>query len=831
VIIALYWWRAAVRRSWRQIAGLTLLCGLLGAVALGAVAGAWRTDTAYGRYLASSHVSDVFVNVPGKPPGLPELRPITLISSLPGITSHAAYLGLNGEPVVHGRVDLSFLTNSVNGTLDGEWYRQDRLTVLAGRLPPLGSTRQVMLTPRIARLFGARLGGRVTYAFRRVGAAGFPVGPQVTRSYRVAAIVEVPPALVDESDQAEGSILPPGATRQLLADYLYAWVGLRLDNGAAGIPALQHHLAELASTLQQEGLKTHHAITGLSFSINRPDVVHSQVQQSIRPEGIALSVFAVVAALAMLVLVGQGLAQMISRSATDLAVIRALGATRAHAALAVGLPGVVPVAGGVVLAVAGAIALSPLAPVGPVRRFDPVRGVQADWLILGPGALLMAVLLCGLLALLAIRSIRRRANQTAGRPSVIAGTAAAAGLPASAVIGSRNALEPGSGTRSVPVRSTLIGSITAVIAVVSAVVFGASLTGLISHPARYGWNWDVLIQAEGGYGSFTPGVMKQLIQGQPAVAGWSELAFTQLAVDGRIVPVVGIRHDLGAVQPPTTSGRPLSGANQIQLGTATLQQLGKQVGDSVTIGARPFTRTVTIAGTVTLPSFGLTTADHVSLGRGAMLPEATLLAAEGATGAQSKKSTQAQPALPSAVAIDLAPGTTAAQRALLVRRIVSASPDRTPGGTYELSPPPLAATVVNTQQMGGQPVVLALGLAAAALLSLALTVLSSVRRRRHEIALLKALGMTRVQLRAVIAWQTTLTLVIAVAIGGPLGIIVGRWAWHAFAGSLGAEPVSEVPLLLLILGLAAVVVAGNLLSSVPATLAARTPAALALRAE
>jgi len=40
VIIALYWWRTAVRRSWRQIAGLVLLCGLLGAVALAAVAGA-----------------------------------------------------------------------------------------------------------------------------------------------------------------------------------------------------------------------------------------------------------------------------------------------------------------------------------------------------------------------------------------------------------------------------------------------------------------------------------------------------------------------------------------------------------------------------------------------------------------------------------------------------------------------------------------------------------------------------------------------------------------------------------------------------------------------
>lgn len=666
----------------------------------------------------------MFVNVPGKPPGMPELRPITLISSLPGITSHAAYLGLNGKPVIHGRVDLSFETNSVNGSLDGEWYRQDRLTVLAGRLPPLGSTSEAMVTPAIARLFGARPGGRVTYAFRRVGPEGVPAGPQYTRSYRVAAIVEVPPALVDQSDQAEGSILPPGTTRQLLADYVYAWVGLRLDNGAAGIPALQHHLAELASALQQEGLKAHHEITGLSFPINRPDVVHSQVQQSIRPEGIALSVFAVVAALAMLVLVGQGLAQMISRSAADLAVIRALGAPpcacRAGREPARGGPG-----GGRRGPGRGRSDSALTARAGrAVRRFDPVRGAQADWLILGPGALLMGVLLCGLLALLAIRSVRRRANQAAGHPSLIAGTAAAAGLPASAVIGSRNALEPGSGTRSVPVRSTLAGSIAAVVAVVSAAVFGASLTGLISHPARYGWNWNVLIQAEGGYGSFTPGVMKRLIRGQPAVAGWSELAFSQLAVDGRVVPVLGIRRDLGVVQPPTTSGRPLSGPDQIELGTATLGQLGKRVGDSVTIGTAPFTRTVTIAGTVTLPSFGLTTADHVSLGRGAMLPEATLLTAESATGAHAKTGAQAQPSLPSAVAIDLAPGTTAAQRAQLVHRIVSANPDRTPGGTYEVRHA-LAATIVNTEQMGGQPVVLALGLAGPSACS------ARARRARH----------------------------------------------------------------------------------------------------
>src|SRR5580698_5088935 len=107
--------------------------------------------------------------------------------------------------------------------------------------------------------------------------------------------------------------------------------------------------------------------------------------------------------------------------------------------------------------------------------------------------------------------------------------------------------------------------------------------------------------------------------------------------------------------------------------------------------------------------------------------------------------------------------------------------------------------------MGGQPLALGLGLAAAAVLSLTLTVLSLVRRRRRELALLKAIGMTRGQVRAVVAWQTTLTLLIAVLIGGPLGIIGGRLAWHAFAGSLGVVPLVEVPLLPLIGGLAILV--------------------------
>jgi hypothetical protein len=89
----LYWWRASVRGCWRSALAVALVGGLLGAVALAAVAGARRTSSAYGRYLASVNASDVLVSTPGRLPGVPAGQLIRLISRLPGVTSSAAFLG------------------------------------------------------------------------------------------------------------------------------------------------------------------------------------------------------------------------------------------------------------------------------------------------------------------------------------------------------------------------------------------------------------------------------------------------------------------------------------------------------------------------------------------------------------------------------------------------------------------------------------------------------------------------------------------------------------------------------------------------------------------
>jgi hypothetical protein len=170
--VAWYAARATWRSCWRTALVVALIGGLLGAVALGALAGARRTDSAYGRYLGSVNASDVLVDVPG-----PELPVIREIEHEPGALSTAAWLGLNGEPVIDGKIDDSFLTDGIQGSLDGEFYRQDRLTVLAGRLPPPGATDEMVLTPSMASTFHLTVGDHMTWAFyQNVLVNGLPTG-------------------------------------------------------------------------------------------------------------------------------------------------------------------------------------------------------------------------------------------------------------------------------------------------------------------------------------------------------------------------------------------------------------------------------------------------------------------------------------------------------------------------------------------------------------------------------------------------------------------------------------------------------------------------------
>ena len=60
---------------------------------------------------------------------------------------------------------------------------------------------------------------------------------------------------------------------------------------------------------------------------------------------------------------------------------------------------------------------------------------------------------------------------------------------------------------------------------------------------------------------------------------------------------------------------------------------------------------------------------------------------------------------------------------------------------------------------------------------------------------------------AAVAWQASVIIVVAVLVGGPLGVAAGHWAWAAFASSLGAVPVTVVPLPALLAAFLALLVA------------------------
>ena len=547
----------------------------------------------------------------------------------------------------------------------------------------------------------------------------------------------------------------------------------------------------------------------------------------------------------------QALAQQLDNAARQAGGLRAIGLTRWENAVACGAGGALAVVAGLLLAIVGAVLLSPLAPVGPVRQIDPARGFQLDATVLLGGGLVLAVLLLGVLAWLSWRAVGVEGRVRFRRTSFLARTAPQLGLPVTAQLGAGYALAAPPGTGRTAVRTNLIGSVVAVGAVVTAVVFAASLNGLVTHPERYGWNWNVLLQNEGGYGSFLPqdvnattlgngeGTLDHLMAHTPGIRGWSTFGFTQLAVDGQQIPVLGVATHGGDVEPPTVDGQSLTGTRalpiaanprldpgQIEIGELTLQQLGKSIGDTVRVGTGPTARMLKVVGTVTLPSLGVTLSDHVSLGHGAMLPESTLLSILD-LGSFNTAPAEAFSAIPSTVAIDLDPGT---RPQAVVNRILAADPGGVPGGVYQV-PRVLGAAIVNAGQMGSQPVALAIALAAGVLLSLMATVLAAARRRRRELALLKALGLTRGQMRSIVTVQTLVLLLIALIIGIPLGIAAGHLLWTNFAASLGVIPVIVVPVEAVALGLLALLVVGTVLGSVPASVAAATPTTLVLRAE
>ena len=175
--------------------------------------------------------------------------------------------------------------------------------------------------------------------------------------------------------------------------------------------------------------------------------------------------------------------------------------------------------------------------------------------------------------------------------------------------------------------------------------------------------------------------------------------------------------------------------------------------------------------------------------------------------------------------VSAAPGVSAAAARGAVLDAASAYPDLDVGdqATYVER---LTSEVNGLLALVGGMLALAIAIA---LLGIANTLGLSVVERVRESALLRTLGLTRVQLRAMLAAEAVLTAILGAALGLGLGLVFARVA--VAAGRDLDLTVFAVPVGQLAAGVAGAAVIGLLASILPGRAAARTDLVGAMAAE
>jgi len=815
---------------------IVLLIGLLGGLAMAAVAGARRNQSAFPDFLASTHPSDLSLGTALYDPPLYrsgyDHTLVSRIARLPHVSRVETVAALNnlaetsdGTPL---RVPPTFEV-STDASVDGLYFNQDGVTATQGRMAHASRVDEVVVSAGVGKVLaenGIHLGGKWRLAFYTNAQASQlntpgrgPPNPYRVINVRLVGIGVLNNAVLQDDVDVAGTsfiLLSPKLTRPLLQCCAQStFTGLVLDN-ARNVPSVE---AELARVLPP----------GLPHDFFVTSVTGSKTERAVEPESLAFGAFGFITAFAVLLIATQLIGRQLRLGRVDLDVLRALGASPAMTA-SDGLLGILAaVAVGAILADAVAVALSGLAPIGPVRAVYPSLGIAVDWIVLGTGT---AVLVVGLSAVgvgLAFRNMPHRTDprsrRTRLRRSSPAGVAATAGLPVPAVTGIRFALEVSSGKNTEPGRSAILGAVLAVFVVVATLTFGASLHTLVSRPELYGWNWNYELSGGGGVGAVPQQQSAALLDKDPDVAGWTGVYVATLQIDGQTQPVLAGSPN-APVNPPLLSGHGLAASNQVVLGGATLAQLHKHVGDTVEISvgsAKP--SRLRIVGTATMPAVGASGAGnlHPTMGTGALLSDRLLPASV-------RNAFQNTPTGPNVIFVRLRKGVNTKTALRSLDRIATRLTRPTNYGVAVL-PAQRPAEIVNYRSMSDTPLYLGAGLAVGAVAALALTLIASVRRRRNELAILKALGLTHRQLAAVVAWQSTIAVSIGLILGAPLGIIAGRTLWDGFADEIHAVPVPTVPVQSIGLVAIGALIIANLVAAIPGIQAARTRTALLLRAQ
>ncbi len=764
--------RAARRRHGRALFAVALLIGIAGAAVLGAAAGARRTASSLDRFRVESRAGDVELDITSATPEqVAELRRHPAVESL-GMLRQV----MLAAPDADERGGYLPAAAAVDATFGRD---VDRPRVIEGRRARPNHVHEIEVSEVFASLFGLEVGdelelGSYSPAQTELGATGAQVGPPAGPRvrFRVVGIVRRPLDL-GISGASGGALVPTPAFHERykteIGGYVDALLRVRTRNGEADVPAVIRAARKIFGDELFMVIGVSDETQGVSDAI---DVLAA-----------ALWIFAAVAALAGATAIGIIVARQLGTMERDQATLVAIGLTarqRVLAAMAVAWPSAV---GGSLLAVTLAVLASPLFPFGIARRAEVDFGFQVDArvLILGAVAIIGFTLLVSAFAALSVArsAARGRRAEPVPRPSAVARAATSAGASPALSTGLRMALEPGRGPTAVPVRSALLGTVLGILGITAVLVFAASLDHLAATPRLYGWGWDTTVEPNEPFrprASGQCGDVDTAVSDDPALSAVASICLEAVEVDGR--PATGwFLHDLrGSVSPTIVTGRAPRARDEVALGKATLDAIGKDVGDTVRVRGETTAR-FRVVGQSVLP--------HLS-------DEDTDPIAEGAV-------------FTGDVISELFAPISAPNMYVVARFAGDVDPEqlrRTPDGAWRLESgsgrvPTVPSEIGRLEQVDDLPIILGGLLALLAVVAVAHVVAVAVRRRRHDLAVLRAIGFVRHDVRATIAYQATILGIVGLLVGIPLGVVVGRIAWSVVADGVGVATELDSPLLAL----------------------------------
>ena len=742
-------------RRW-SVALLAIVVGVVVGFVTAGVGGAIRTSTAVERMDRRAHTSDLVVA--GLSPDLSAdpSRGEELGRKLAGVDGVEAVRVASGYPVDAVSGDYFQVYVPPDGSLFSD---SDRPLLQRGRLPAPSAADEIAINETAVRLMGIDVGDVVEGGTIARGASEsmfstgeFPgfTGPRMR--LRVVGVVRLPSDLSDRTATA--------GIQSIGSPAFVAAYGDRVDS------FVTYAYLDVADTSQE---LVDRVVVAAGRQVGDYEVDVSTTDELWRGDlrntlhTIALIILAVtgLAAVAALLVAFQWIRREVLVGTASDADLRALGMTRWERTVAGAGTAILAVVTGSVLGVAGGVVASAAFPLGVGRPVEVDPGLRLE-----PLGVLAGVIVAVALVGIAVAAGRRATSVERGErpaPGRVARRLSRWGLSAPTAIGAELALEPGRGRRAIPTRSAILGAVVAVAGVSAVLGVGSSADAVIDQPERFGWTWTALPDAL----AEDPAALFSAAAAVEGVAGLGNLSFGTVVLDGHSAPAMSLDVVSGRIRLNVVDGRVPVSDDEVAVSLAKANRDDARIGDTISLdppeGSGPMTKK--IVGVVIGPPI-----DGVA--RELLLTPAAIGELGHGVGEYN--------------VVRFDPGSDAASlQARLTELGFRFTPSTFPQAPGEVTQFQSLRTVF----LSATALVVLLGAA-----GLVHVLAISTRRRRRDLALLRALGFERRDVRRTLSTQAVVTALVGVGVGVPLGIVTARFAWRLTVRHLGIVDTVPLPL-------------------------------------